>query len=122
PTATDKLVAWAGGPRAKRVQSLDLAEKVDQAISQLAQMCEVPPAEIRETIVTVSHHDYSRDPFSVGAYPYTQPGGSRTSRELAFPLGYALHFAGGATAMDHCGTIAAALSSGTRVAREILMG
>ncbi|HEX2882476.1 MAG TPA: NAD(P)/FAD-dependent oxidoreductase [Polyangiaceae bacterium] len=121
PTATDKLVAWAAGPRAQRLQSLDLAEKIEQAITQLAQMCEVPPAKIRDSVVTVSHHDYSRDPFSNGAYPYAHPGGSQSPKELATPLGRALHFAGDATSMDHFATIAGALSSGTRVAREILM-
>jgi len=118
--ATDKLTAWAGGPRAKQLVPFNLRDLVDQAVAELAKLCSVVPAEVRETLVSANHHDFSRDPFSLGAYPYAGPGGEGCRAELAAPIEDVLYFAGDATVTEYFGTVAGALESGTRAAREIL--
>ena len=47
-------------------------------------------------------------------------GGEGAREELAAPLQDALYFAGEATDADEAGTVAGALRSGARAAREIL--
>jgi len=66
-------------------------------------------------------HDWQRDPFARGAYTYVAVGGHGARRSLAEPLRNTLFFAG--EAVDFEGehtTVAGALQSGTRAAREVL--
>lgn len=66
-------------------------------------------------------HDWQRDPFARGAYSYVLVGGERAHEALAAPVGGKLWFAGEATAGgSEGGTVAGALQSGLRAAREIL--
>ena len=65
--------------------------------------------------------DWHRDPFSRGGYSYVLVGGMGAREALAAPLGDTLYFAGEATDTDEAGTVAGALRSGTRAAREVLM-
>jgi monoamine oxidase len=65
-------------------------------------------------------HDWQRDPYARGAYSHALVGGSDARESLAAPLQGTLFFAGEATdvAGEH-GTVAGALQSGMRAAREI---
>ena len=61
-------------------------------------------------------HDWSRDPFSRGAYSYVAAGGVGARLTLAAPLGDTLFFAGEATSDDgQGGTVNGALETGERV-------
>ena len=66
-------------------------------------------------------HDWSTDPFSLGAYSYIGVGGVDAPSELAKPVENTLFFAGEATDSNgQSGTVDAAIVSGKRAAREIL--
>jgi monoamine oxidase len=93
---------------------------LDQVASDLAECCSVLPGEIRDSLVAAHHHDFSRDPFSLGAYPYVRPEGIDAIEALAAPVQRTLFFAGDATAPGHVGTVAGAIASGARAARQVM--
>ena len=66
-------------------------------------------------------HDWSRDPFALGAYTYTPTHALDARSELAEPVQRTIFFAGeaGATAGDH-GTVHGALASGYLAARKVI--
>ena len=66
-------------------------------------------------------HDWQQDPYACGAYSYVTVGGEGARKALAAPLRDTLFFAGEATDYrgEH-GTVAGALRSGTRAAREAM--
>jgi monoamine oxidase len=64
--------------------------------------------------------DWHADPWSRGGYSYLLVGGEGAREELAAPLKDTLFFAGEATDSEEAGTVAGALRSGQRAAKEIL--
>jgi monoamine oxidase len=73
------------------------------------------------SLLTGAHtHDWQRDPFARCAYSYAAPGGSTAAAALAKPVAATLFFAGEATSSDETGTVAGAIESGRRAAKEIL--
>jgi monoamine oxidase len=115
-----QLTAWAGGSKAKLLEALGPRDLVDSVASQLAGYVGVVPADVRESIIAVHHHDFGRDAFSLGAYPYARPGGSERLPEEARSVDHALFFAGDTWDEHHFGTVAGALASGARAATRIL--
>ncbi len=113
------VTAWIGGSKARSIEALDPRDLLDQVASDLAECCSVLPGEIRAALVAAHHHDFSRDPFSLGAYPYVRPDGMDAMKALATPVDDVLFFAGDATDADHFGTVAGAIASGARAARQI---
>jgi monoamine oxidase len=66
-------------------------------------------------------HDWSRDPFSRGAYSYVRVGGVDAARVIARPLQETLFFAGeAADAGGRNGTVEGAIESGRRAAKAVL--
>jgi len=113
------ITAWIGGTRARSIEALDTRDLLDQVASDLAECCSVLPGEIRDALVAAHHHDFSRDPFSLGAYPYVRPGGLDAVKAFGVPVANTLFFAGDATDPEHLGTVAGAIASGARAARQI---
>jgi monoamine oxidase len=64
--------------------------------------------------------NWQTDPFSRGAYSYTGVGGRDAHAALARPVDGTLFFAGEATNAGQSGTVAGAIASGYRAAREML--
>jgi monoamine oxidase len=64
--------------------------------------------------------DWQADPYSRGGYSYVLVGGQGAREQLRKPLEKTLFFAGEATDTDEAGTVAGALRSGVRAAREVL--
>jgi monoamine oxidase len=69
---------------------------------------------------SVHQHDFSNDPRARGAYSYCRPGGAKASEALSTPLGNALFLAGEATDHRYPGTVAGAIASGQRAAKQVL--
>jgi monoamine oxidase len=66
-------------------------------------------------------YDWLSDPFSRGAYSYVTVGAKRARNVLARPIDKTLFFAGEATdTFGQASTVAGALASGQRAAREVL--
>jgi monoamine oxidase len=66
-------------------------------------------------------HDWQSDPYARGAYSYVTVGGMGARKALAASLQDTLYFAGEAADYEgETGTVAGALQSGMRAAREII--
>jgi monoamine oxidase len=120
PERAPLLIAWAGGPKAARLSGAATPEIVRQAVTSLASVFGTRTG-IEERLAAAWVHHWQQDPFARGAYSYVAVGGHGARRALAEPLRDTLFFAGEAT--DHegeHGTVAGALQSGTRAARQVL--
>jgi hypothetical protein len=134
PIRAPLLVGWAGGPRTDRLTAAGIpagegpaSEKKDQkerlielAVDSLADIFNLPPAEIRKQLEAYYLHDWRNDRFTLGAYSYVPVNGLQAQKVLAQPLGHTLYFAGEATSEGHIGTVHGAIQTGQRAAREIL--
>jgi monoamine oxidase len=121
PERVPLLTAWAGGPNALRLTGAAASQVVRYAVASLASIFGDAPG-IRARLEAAWLHDWQQDPFARGAYSYVTVGGQGARKALAMPLRDTLYFAGEAT--DHegeHGTVAGALRSGARAAREIIM-
>jgi monoamine oxidase len=115
PMHAPLLTAWAGGPRAERLSGLPEKQLVRHALAGVRSVLgRVPKVE------GVLVQDWQADPYSLGAYSYVLVGGQGAREQLRRPLLKTLFFAGEATDTDEAGTVAGALRSGARAAREVL--
>jgi monoamine oxidase len=117
PMRAPLLTAWAGGPKAARLTGSSTRKLVDAALASVESIFGKGP---RALLAAAYAQDWMRDPFSRGGYSYVLVGGMGAREELAAPLDDTLFFAGEATDSGEPGTVAAALSSGQRAAREAL--
>ncbi len=119
PQRAALLVAWAGGPKADALASLDEPALVARALEQLRTLFG-PDANPQDQLEAAYLHDWQRDPYARGAYSYVAVGGDDARAALAERQG-ALLFAGEATSISgEAGTVAGALETGERAAREAL--
>jgi monoamine oxidase len=115
------LVGWAGGPQALKLAEYPRAETMDAALASLAATLDVSRGMVESNLVDAWFHDWTHDPFALGAYSYVLVGGAEAHRQLAEPVESTLFFAGEAT----CGggtnaTMDGPIDSGYRAADEIL--
>jgi len=123
PVRTPLLVAWAAGPNAHRLAGAPKAEVVRQALQSLGTTFGGRvDREIESTLEGAWVHDWQSDPFARGAYSYVTVAGDKAREQLAAPLRNTLFFAGEAADTEEAGTVAGALRSGMRAAREVLAG
>ncbi|HET9385161.1 MAG TPA: FAD-dependent oxidoreductase, partial [Gemmatimonadales bacterium] len=114
------LTGWVGGTSAETLLAEDPASRLERSLVALSDILAVPRRELEEQLDAWSSHDWRADPFARGAYSYLGVGGSGAPRALARPVNGTLFFAGEATSADKIGTVAGALASGRRAAREAL--
>jgi len=121
PLRAPLLVAWAGGPRALRAaNNAEPGEVVGRAVAALQTMFG-KRCHIERELEAAYYHDWQQDPFARGAYSYVTVGGGNARRQLAAPIADTLFFAGEATdTQGETATVAGALQSGARAARETL--
>lgn len=121
PDTLPALVGWAAGPQLAFAGTLEGDALRDAAVRSMAHAFGVPVGTVRQGLVSWHAHDWSRDPYSRGAYSYVLTGGVDAYRTLGEPLEGTLYFAGEATAGDGFNaTMEGAVRSGERVAAEIL--
>jgi monoamine oxidase len=120
PVRANTLVAWAGGPVAERMAGATGEEHQRLALACAGRyFADARAAE--ETFEGGYLHDWQGDPYARGAYTYVLVGAEGARNALAAPVDRTLWFAGEATADGaEGGTVAGALQSGLRAAREIL--
>ena len=120
PASAPLLVAWVGGPPARRLARRAQAAIVRAAIASL-QGIFGRAVDVESELQGFYYHDWEHDPYSRGAYSYVRVGGSQARAALAQPLDDTLFFAGEATDTDNeSGTVTGALHSGLRAAGELL--
>ncbi|HVG23273.1 MAG TPA: FAD-dependent oxidoreductase [Thermoanaerobaculia bacterium] len=93
---------------------------IDRALDAMAMAWSQPRKKLDELLSGTFTHDWQADPFSRCAYSYAAVGGANAADALAKPIGKTLFFAGEATSSDQTGTVAGAIESGRRAARELV--
>jgi monoamine oxidase len=117
------ITGWAAGPQLDRLGNAEGEELLELGMESLAAALNRPIAEVARHLESWYHHDWRRDPFSLGAYSYVLVGGLDAYRTLAAPVEGTLYFAGEATAGEgYNATMEGAVQSGRRAAREVLEG
>ena len=115
PMHAPLLTAWAGGPKAARLSGCTPRALIDAAIVSTRAIFGEHGA-----LAAAYVQDWAHDPFSRGGYSYVRIGGEGSRKALARPLDHTIFFAGEATDEEEAGTVAGALRSGRRAAREVL--
>jgi monoamine oxidase len=110
PARAPLLIGWSGGPNARDPSW----EAIRASLARVFGRVEEPDE--------IMIHDWAKDPFARGAYSYVLVDGEGAREALAAPLAGTLFFAGEATSADDSGTVAGALASGQRAARQLLKG
>lgn len=120
PVRSPVLVGWVGGVAAETILSEEPVSRLERSLVALSEILAVPRRELEEKLDAWTSHDWRADPFARGAYSYIGVGGMSAPGALARPVEGTLFFAGEATNGEQIGTVAGALASGRRAAREIL--
>lgn len=120
PVRAPVLSGWVGGRAAERLLAAEPASRLERSLDALSNVLAVPRRELDEQLEAWDSHDWTADPFSRGAYSYIAVDGMGAPHELARPVESTLFFAGEATDGPRIGTVAGALGSGRRAAREAL--
>jgi monoamine oxidase len=120
PIRSHILTAWSGGHAADALLAEGPDARIGRALDSLSATLRMPRRRIDQLLLGSWTHDWQSDPFSRGAYSYAGVGGSAAHKALAKPLKRTLFFAGEATNQEQTGTVAGAVESGRRAAREIV--
>jgi monoamine oxidase len=120
PVRSPVLTGYVGAVAADQLLSEEPPSRLERILVALSDILAVPRRELEELLDASASHDWRADPFARGAYSYIGVGGTGAPRALARPVEGTLFFAGEATAGDQIGTVAGALASGRRAAREVL--
>ncbi|HVR39169.1 MAG TPA: NAD(P)/FAD-dependent oxidoreductase, partial [Thermoanaerobaculia bacterium] len=120
PIRTALLTGWAGGHAADAMLAEGSDAMIDRALDAMSRAFAVPRRKIASRLIATWTHDWQSDPFSRCAYSYPAVGGSNAHAALAKPIRRTLFFAGEATSAKQFGTVAGAIESGRRAAREML--
>ena len=118
PLRVPLLTAWAGGPKAERLEGLGEDAIIQRALTSLEATFGIHSSDMHLEFALA--HDWGADPFARGAYSYVLVNGSGSRGTLAKPIASTLFFAGEATSSDASGTVSGALESGERAVREAL--
>lgn len=120
PETMAVLTGWVGGTRAAGMQGKSAGELGREACAALAEVFGVDENEVRAQLQTTYTHDWSSDPYALGAYSYVPAGALEAPLAMTLPEG-PLFFAGEHTDVTgNWGTVHAAVRSGLRAAEQIL--
>lgn len=121
PLRIPLLTGWAGGPDARAVAGRSEAELVDLGLRSVARLMHRQARSLGARLKSGRAVDWGSERWTRGAYSSECIGGERAREALARPLLDTLFFAGEATdTSGQASTVAGALASGERAAREVL--
>ncbi|MGH9457437.1 MAG: flavin monoamine oxidase family protein, partial [Thermoanaerobaculia bacterium] len=120
PARTALLTGWAGGPGAWELSAGGEAAAIDRALAILARGLRMPRRQLEGLLDRVHHHDWSADPFSLGAYTYVGVGGLPAQKRLSRPIEGTIFVAGEAASVEETGTVSGAIAAGKRAARAAM--
>jgi monoamine oxidase len=115
------LTGWAGGPRAKPLAGRSKPELTWLALQSASSIFGVTTEDLERSLRAVYTHDWSTDPFSLGAYSYGGVGAIAARETLTAPVAGTLFLSGEAVA--HSGrnaTVPGALAAGFQAATTLL--
>ena len=121
PLRLPLLTAWQGGPKAQKLAQLSEEARVSTALGTLSKITGIKIAPLRQDLQSWHTHNWSTDPYTLGAYSYIKVGGVLAAKKFAKPFASNLFFAGeGTDSSEARGTVNGAIDSGLKVAKMIL--
>ncbi|WP_168196604.1 NAD(P)/FAD-dependent oxidoreductase [Bdellovibrio sp. ZAP7] len=121
PHRSNILIAWQGGPKAYEISFWTKEERVHHAFKTLSLITGRSPAFLKRHCLRSHEHNWSQDPYSLGAYTYVGVQKNGEYRNLRKVFHKRIVLAGEGTSVGSMiGTIQGAMASGERAARQIL--
>ena len=121
-TAAATLTGWVGGPRSAALVHASADTLAAEACNTLAATFHLAPERICAELLSAHTHNWTADPFALGAYSYVPAGSMDAPQAMTEPVANTLYFAGEHTDITgHWGTVHAAIRSGLRAAQQVLV-
>jgi monoamine oxidase len=121
PNKLPLLTGWLGGPAAERMKSNTNDEIVEKGIQSLSNIFKIPAERLAEMLTQKIVVNWTADVYSRGSYSYATVETAKARDVLGTPVEGTVYFAGEALYDGpEMGTVEAALSSGKKVAKQIL--
>ena len=120
PLRAPLITGWSGGPPAAALSSRGRDAVIETATRELARALLMRRSRLEPLIEAAYYHDWSADPYALGAYSYIGVGGVDAPKQLARPVESTLFFAGEATDAKNGGRVEGAIASGRRAAQQSL--
>ncbi|MDN3581299.1 flavin monoamine oxidase family protein [Mucilaginibacter flavus] len=121
PQQSNVLTGWLGGPPAEAKTDMANDELLTQSVQSLANIFKYNATELRKKLLSWKIVNWTADEFTLGSYAYDTIAASEARKIICQPLQDTIFFAGEylyeGTAM---GTVEAALTTGLRMAEQIL--
>lgn len=112
------VIGWFAGSAAQQLSELGEHAALAQVLTWLYEASGVQ--NLKSRLSWYRYNDWVGDPYSLGSYSFTRPGGHGQRKRLAEPVANTVFFAGEATAPPpHYQTVHGAYMSGKRVAAEV---
>jgi monoamine oxidase len=118
PVHASLLTGWAGGHAADRLLAVD--DIAGRALQSMESVFGVSRRVINSKLKWTRMCNWQAEPFSRGAYSYAGVGGANAHETLARHVSGTLFFAGEATTSGETGTVAGAIGTGRRAAKQLL--
>lgn len=121
PLRTPYLTAWQGGPRAYEMSAWTEQERVTKALQTLARLTGRSRGYLEKNYVTHFTHNWSRDPYALGAYSYLGVENKKPGAKLSGVFCKNIYFAGEGVADGAArGTVSGAFMTGQKAAERVL--
>jgi monoamine oxidase len=121
PEQGNVLTGWKAGPSAHTLADRGDQDVLECALRSLSNIFQLTAEQLRGKLTGHHYHNWTRDPWTLGAYSFQVVSGSVFQKEAAAPVANTLYFAGeGLFDGPIIGTVEAALQTGQRAAKQIL--
>ncbi|UOF00927.1 flavin monoamine oxidase family protein [Bdellovibrio reynosensis] len=121
PVRTNYLVAWQGGPKAFEMSRWSADRKITAALTTLAEVTAKNVQFIKDQVLESHNHNWSADPYTLGAYSYTRVQHKKTPHNFSLPFEKRIWVCGEATAKGSAqGTVHGAIEQGKKAALQII--
>jgi monoamine oxidase len=121
PSPYPLLTGWAGGPQAWALENKDDETILDLALQSLSNVFQKTVNEVKQMLTASAVANWTKDPYSNGAYSYDTVGSIEAKKLLNTPIEETIFFAGEAFYEGPSfGTVEAALVSAKSVIEKIV--
>jgi monoamine oxidase len=121
PQHSSLLTGWLSGPKAEQLAHLDDEVILDKALQSLSSIFKLHFENVKEKVTWWKVLNWTKDEFTRGSYSYSTLQTNTARKKLEEPVGNTLFFAGeGLYNGLEMGTVEAALTSGSEVAKKII--
>ena len=122
PVHVPVLTGWLSGPAAEKMKYDKDEEIVGQSLQSLSNIFKIQPNDLRKKMRWSKVFNWSNDPFTLGSYSYSTLDTYSARKVLLEPVENTLFFSGEALYEGtEMGTVEAALTSGVKVSKQILL-